>query len=161
MQRRSLNRIYTGDFSTLAAGRCRYAMLLGEDGFIRDDGIVARLAADRFHVTTTTGGAESVLHHMEDFLQTEFSDLRVWLTPVTEQWAVIAVQGPRSAEAAGAVHRRHRSGGDAAHERAGRLISATCRSGCSGSALPASWGSRSTCRRTTPRACGTPCSDVM
>ena len=92
-----LSRIYTGDFTSLAPGRCRYAVLLGEDGFIRDDGIVARLAADRFHVTTTTGGAAFVLHHMEDYLQTEFPDLRVWLTSITEQWAVIAVQGPRAA----------------------------------------------------------------
>ena len=56
-----------------------------------------RLATDRFHVTTTTGNAAFVLHHMEDYLQTEFAGLRVWLTSVTEQWAVIAVQGPRSA----------------------------------------------------------------
>jgi sarcosine oxidase subunit alpha len=92
-----LSRIYTGNFTDLPAGRCRYAILLGEDGFIRDDGIVARLAVDRFHVTTTTGGAAFVLHHMEDYLQTEFTGLRVWLTSVTEQWAVIAVQGPKSA----------------------------------------------------------------
>ena len=91
-----LSRLYTGDFTRLAPGRCRYAVLLGEDGFIRDDGIVARLAADRFHVTTTTAGAAFVLHHMEDYLQTEFADMRVWLTSITEQWAVIAVQGPRS-----------------------------------------------------------------
>jgi sarcosine oxidase subunit alpha len=93
-----LSLIYTGDFNDLSVGRCRYAVLAGEDGFIRDDGIVARIAADRFHVTTTTGGAAFVLHHMEDYLQTEFSHLRAWLTPVTEQWAVIAVQGPRSAD---------------------------------------------------------------
>jgi sarcosine oxidase subunit alpha len=93
-----LSRMYTGDFTSLPVGRCRYAVLLGEDGFIRDDGIVARLAADRFHVTTTTGGAAFVLHHMEDYLQTEFTGLRVWLTSVTEQWGVIAVQGPRAAE---------------------------------------------------------------
>ena len=91
-----LSRLYTGDFTTLVPGRCRYAVLLGEDGCIRDDGIVARLAADRFHVTTTTGGASFVLDHMEDYRQTEFTDLRVWLTSVTEQWAVIAVQGPRA-----------------------------------------------------------------
>ena len=94
-----LSRIYTGDFTNLPSGRCRYAVLLGEDGFIRDDGIVARLAADRFHVTTTTGGAGFVLHHMEDYLQSEFTDLQVWLTSVTEQWAVIAVQGASAAEA--------------------------------------------------------------
>jgi sarcosine oxidase subunit alpha len=93
-----LNRIYTGDFSRLPTGRCKYAVLLGEDGFIRDDGVVARLAPDRFHVTSTTGGAAGVLHHMEDYLQTEFPTLRVWLTSTTEQWAVIALQGPRAAE---------------------------------------------------------------
>ena len=69
-------------------------MLLNEAGFVMDDGVVARLAPDRFHVTTTTGGAAGVLHHMEDYRQTEFPELRVWLTSITEQWAVIAVQGP-------------------------------------------------------------------
>src|SRR5208337_3695064 len=74
-----LNRMYTGDFTRLAPGRCKYSVLLGEDGFVRDDGVIARLAPDRFHATTTTGGAASVQHHMEDYLQTEFSPLRVWL----------------------------------------------------------------------------------
>ncbi len=89
-----LDRLYTGSFARLAPGRCRYGVLLTEAGFVMDDGVVARLAPDRFHVTTTTGGAASVLHHMEDYRQTEFPELRVWLTSVTEQWAVIAVQGP-------------------------------------------------------------------
>ena len=89
-----LDRLYTGRFTSLAPGRCRYGLLLNEAGFVMDDGVVARLAPDRFHVTTTTGGAASVLHHMEDYLQTEFPELRVWLTSTTEQWAVIAVQGP-------------------------------------------------------------------
>jgi sarcosine oxidase, subunit alpha len=92
-----LSRIYTGNFTNLAPGRCRYGVLLGDDGFIRDDGVVARVTADRFHVTTTTAGAAFVLHHMEDYLQTEFREMRVWLTTITEQWAVIAVQGPRAA----------------------------------------------------------------
>jgi sarcosine oxidase subunit alpha len=91
-----LNRIYTNNLTTLAPGRCRYGLLLGEDGFLRDDGVIARLAPDRFHVTTTTGGAASVLHMMEDYLQTEFPQLRAWLTSTTEHWAVIALQGPRA-----------------------------------------------------------------
>jgi sarcosine oxidase subunit alpha len=91
-----LDLLYTIDVAGLAPGRCRYALLLGENGFVMDDGIVARLAPDRFHVTTTTGGAAHVLHHMEDYRQTEFSHLRVWLTSTTEQWGVIAVQGPRA-----------------------------------------------------------------
>jgi sarcosine oxidase subunit alpha len=89
-----LNRAYTGSFGGLAPGRCRYGVLLNEAGYVIDDGVVARLALDRFHITTTTGGAAGVLHHLEDYLQTEFSELRVWLTSITEQWAVIAVQGP-------------------------------------------------------------------
>jgi sarcosine oxidase subunit alpha len=91
-----LNRLYTIDVATLAPGRCRYSLMLGENGFVIDDGVVARLAPDRFHVTTTTSGAARVLHHMEDYRQTEFSELHAWLTSITEQWAVIALQGPRA-----------------------------------------------------------------
>jgi sarcosine oxidase subunit alpha len=91
-----LNRIYINDLTSLAPGKSRYGVMLKEDGYILDDGIVGRLAVDRFHVTTTTGGAARVLAHMEEYLQTEWPHLRVFLTSVTEQWAVIAVQGPRS-----------------------------------------------------------------
>jgi sarcosine oxidase subunit alpha len=93
-----LSRMYINGFDRLASGRCRYGVMLSEAGTVMDDGVIARLAPDRFHVTTTTGGAASVLHHMEDYRQTEFTDLRVWLTSTTEQWAVIAVQGPRARE---------------------------------------------------------------
>lgn len=93
-----LERLYVNRLATLAPGRCRYAVLLNEAGFIVDDGIIARLAPDRFHVTTTTGGAGHVLAKMEDYLQTEWPDLAVWLTSVTEHWAVAAVQGPRARE---------------------------------------------------------------
>jgi sarcosine oxidase, subunit alpha len=93
-----MNRMYVNSWTKLAVGRMRYGVLLREDGFILDDGVVARTAEDRFHVTTTTGGAAGVLALMEDYLQTEWSDLSVWLTSTTEQWAVIAVQGPDSRE---------------------------------------------------------------
>lgn len=88
--------LYTNPWEKLEPGRCRYGIMLREDGFIYDDGVVGRLAADRFHVTTTTGGAARVMNHMEDYLQTEFPHLNVWLTSISEQWAVIAVQGPKS-----------------------------------------------------------------
>src|SRR5258705_13834683 len=91
-----LNRMYVNSWSGLAPGRLRYGVMLREDGFVLDDGVVARLAPDRFHVTTTTGGVPRVLHMMEDYLQTEWPDLDVWLTSTTEQWAVIAVQGPHA-----------------------------------------------------------------
>jgi sarcosine oxidase, subunit alpha len=91
-----LERMYVNSLGKLEVGRCRYGLMLSEAGFLMDDGVIARLAPDRFHVTTTTAGAASVLAHMEDYLQTEFTDLRVWLTSTTEQWATIAVQGPRA-----------------------------------------------------------------
>ncbi len=93
-----LNRMYTNPWKALEPGRCRYGLMLREDGFITDDGVSARLAPDRFHLTTTTGGAARVLGMMEDYLQTEWPDLDVWLTSTTEQWAVIAVQGPKARE---------------------------------------------------------------
>ncbi|MCT7377708.1 sarcosine oxidase subunit alpha [Chelativorans salis] len=93
---RFMELMYTNPWQKLGIGRCRYGIMLREDGFIYDDGVVGRLAEDRFHVTTTTGGAPRVLHHMEDYLQTEFPDLKVWLTSTSEQWATIAVQGPKS-----------------------------------------------------------------
>ncbi|HVP98925.1 MAG TPA: glycine cleavage T C-terminal barrel domain-containing protein, partial [Roseiarcus sp.] len=91
-----LERMYVNAFEKLGVGRCRYGLMLTEAGFLMDDGVIARLGPDRFHVTTTTGGAPRVLAHMEDYLQTEFTDLKVWLTSITEQWAVIAVQGPKA-----------------------------------------------------------------
>jgi sarcosine oxidase, subunit alpha len=91
-----LNRMYTNPWKALEPGRCRYGLLLKEDGFITDDGVSARLAPDRFHLTTTTGGAARVLNMMEDYLQTEWPDLNVWLTSTTEQYAVIALQGPNA-----------------------------------------------------------------
>jgi sarcosine oxidase subunit alpha len=91
-----MNRMYTNAWTKLEPGRLRYGVMLREDGFVMDDGVVGRMAPDRFHVTTTTGGAPRVLHLMEDYLQTEWPDLDVWLTSTTEQWAVIAVQGPRA-----------------------------------------------------------------
>ena len=91
-----LNRMYTNSWKGLEPGRCRYGLLLKEDGFILDDGVSARLAPDRFHLTTTTGGAARVLNMMEDYLQTEWPDLKVWLTSTSEQWSVIALNGPKA-----------------------------------------------------------------
>ena len=91
-----MNRLYINSWTNLGVGRSRYGILCRDDGFIYDDGVVARTATDRFHVTTTTGGAPRVLAMMEDYRQTEWPELKVWLTSTTEQWAVIAVQGPRA-----------------------------------------------------------------
>lgn len=91
-----LNRVYTNAWSKLAVGHCRYGLMLGEDGMVSDDGVTACIADDHFHMTTTTGGAASVLQKLEDYLQTEWPELEVWLTTVTEQWAVAAICGPKA-----------------------------------------------------------------
>ena len=72
--------------------------MLGLDGMVFDDGVAMRLAEDRYLVTTTTGGAAAVLDRFEEWLQTEWPDLRVYCTSVTEQWAVVAVGGPKARE---------------------------------------------------------------
>jgi sarcosine oxidase subunit alpha len=98
-----LDRMYTNRMSNLAVGSIRYGLMLGLDGMVLDDGVAMRLAEDRYLLTTTTGGAAAVLDRFEEWLQTEWPDLRVWCTSVTEQWAVIAVNGPRAREVVAAV----------------------------------------------------------
>lgn len=94
--REFLNRVYTNAWSKLAVGSCRYGLMLNEDGMVFDDGVTTCLADDHFHMTTTTGGAAGVLGHLEEYLQTEWNDLDVWCTSVTEQWAVASICGPQS-----------------------------------------------------------------
>ncbi|WP_010524329.1 FAD-dependent oxidoreductase [Nesterenkonia sp. F] len=91
-----LNRIYTNGFKKLAVGKGRYGVMCGEDGMIFDDGVTLRLAEDRYLMTTTTGGAAGVLDWLEEWLQTEWPELDVTCTSVTEQYATVAVVGPRS-----------------------------------------------------------------
>ncbi|SMF17944.1 sarcosine oxidase subunit alpha [Tistlia consotensis] len=91
-----LNRVYTNAWSKLEVGRCRYGLMLKEDGMVMDDGVTSRLAEDRFLMTTTTGNAAPVLAHLEEWLQTEWPDLEVFLTSVTEQFATMTLSGPNA-----------------------------------------------------------------
>lgn len=91
-----LNRMYTNAFKKLAVGSARYGMMCKPDGMVFDDGVVMRLAEDRYYVTTTTGGAATVLDWFEEWSQTEWPGLDVRFTSVTEQWSTIAVAGPKS-----------------------------------------------------------------
>lgn len=77
--------------------------MLGEDGMVMDDGVTIRLAEDHFFMHTTTGGAAGVLTWMERWLQTEWPDLEVYLTSVTDHWATAAVVGPKSRDVVSAV----------------------------------------------------------
>jgi len=91
-----LDRIYTNRFSNLAVGSCRYGLMCRADGMVFDDGVTSRIDENRWHMTTTTGNAAAVLEWLEEWLQTEWPDLRVHATSVTEQWSTIAVVGPKS-----------------------------------------------------------------
>ena len=91
-----LDRIYTNTMSSLPVGRARYGLMLREDGFVMDDGTVARLAADHFVLTTTTGNAAGVLQHMEYCRQVLWPRLDAELLDVADQWAQFAIAGPRS-----------------------------------------------------------------
>ncbi len=91
-----LNRIYTNAWSGLEIGRCRYGLMLKDDGMVMDDGVTSRLGENHFHMTTTTGGAAAVLDWMEEWHQTEWPELEVYMTSVTEQWSVATLSGPNS-----------------------------------------------------------------
>lgn len=91
-----LDRVWTIDVADLAVGRCRYGLVLKDDGTVLDDGIVCRLAERRFLLFGTTGGAARFHAWLERWAQTEWPELEVWITPVTEQWATLALQGPKS-----------------------------------------------------------------
>ena len=91
-----LNRIYTNAWLKLEVGRCRYGLMLKEDGMVMDDGVTTRLGENHYLMTTTSGNAAAVLGHLEDYLQTEWPDLKVYLTSVTEQFATMTLSGPNA-----------------------------------------------------------------
>jgi len=91
-----LNRIYTNSWSKLGIGKCRYGLMLNEDGMVYDDGVSTRLDENHYIMTTTTGGAANVMGKLEDFLQTEWPELDVFLTSITDHFATVSVCGPNS-----------------------------------------------------------------
>ncbi|HMR31241.1 MAG TPA: 2Fe-2S iron-sulfur cluster-binding protein [Geminicoccaceae bacterium] len=91
-----LDRVYVNTFSTLPVGKARYGVMLRDDGFVLDDGTCWRLSPGRFLMTTSTAQAAAVLSHLEMLLAVAWPELRVQLVSVTDQWAAMAVAGPRS-----------------------------------------------------------------
>ncbi|EAQ63845.1 sarcosine oxidase, alpha subunit [Marinomonas sp. MED121] len=94
--REFLNRVYTNAWSKLAVGKCRYGLMLKEDGMIMDDGVTSCIADDHFILTTTTGGAANVLEWLELWHQTEWPELDVYMTSVTDHWSTMTISGPNS-----------------------------------------------------------------
>ena len=91
-----LDMLYTNMMSTLKIGKCRYGLMCSENGFLIDDGVVARIDEQTWLCHTTTGGADSIYSHMEEWLQTEWWDWKVYVANVTEQYAQVGVVGPNS-----------------------------------------------------------------
>ena len=91
-----LNWVYTNPWSKLEVGKCRYGLMLDENGMVFDDGVTVRLSDQHYMMTTTTGGAARVLTWLERWLQTEWPNLKVRLASVTDHWATFAVVGPKS-----------------------------------------------------------------
>ena len=91
-----LDMLYTNMMSNLAVGKCRYGLMCTENGFLTDDGVVARIDEDTWLCHTTTGGADRIHAWMEDWLQCEWWDWKVYVANVTEQYAQVAVVGPKA-----------------------------------------------------------------
>ncbi|BAI74488.1 sarcosine oxidase, subunit alpha (plasmid) [Azospirillum sp. B510] len=91
-----LDRLYINAWSTLGVGKARYGVMLREDGMVMDDGTTARLGPNHFVMTTTTANAVKVFQHLEHALQVLWPDLDAQIASVSDQWAQIAVAGPKS-----------------------------------------------------------------
>ena len=91
-----LNRIYVNNVLTLKPGHIRYGLMLSENGIVIDDGVFARLADERYLVSTTTANADRITDWLEEWHQCEWPDLALIISPVTGQWAVTTIAGPNS-----------------------------------------------------------------
>jgi sarcosine oxidase subunit alpha len=95
---RFLDRVYVNRWHDLPVGRCRYGVMCRDDGMVFDDGVGTRLAEDRFFLTTTTGNAAAVLDWLEEWFQTEWTDLDVFCSSLTDEWANATLVGPKARE---------------------------------------------------------------
>jgi methylglutamate dehydrogenase subunit C len=94
-----LNRVYVNGFAKLPVGRARYGVMLNDDGVVLDDGTTTRISDDQYYMTTTTAQAGEVMSWLEYLLQMHWTDLDVHVTSLTDEWAGMAVSGPKSREA--------------------------------------------------------------
>jgi sarcosine oxidase subunit alpha len=95
---RFLDLMYVGTMSTLTSGQARYGVLCNENGILVDDGIVARLGEGHYWVNTTSAGVERTAAAFDEWLQCEYTGLKVLVTPVTSRWGNVTVAGPRAWE---------------------------------------------------------------
>ncbi len=128
---RFLDMMYTNVMSTLPVGKCRYGLMCNENGFLIDDGVVVRMSEDTWLCHTTTGGADRIHAHMEDWLQCEWWDWKVHVANVTEQYAQIAVVGPKARAVLEKLGGMDVEGDAAVHDLGGRGAG-----GCAGAGVP-------------------------
>ena len=93
-----LNRIYVNNALTLKPGKVRYGLMLSENGIVIDDGVFVCMASEHYLVCTTSGGADRIAMWMDEWHQCEWPNLRVVISPVTTQWAVLTLAGPKARE---------------------------------------------------------------
>lgn len=98
-----LDLVYANTMSTMMIGRARYGLILGENGVVIDDGVAARIGPDHFLAGTSSAGAGRIADWMEEWLQCEWPDLDVVVAPVTAQWAVLTLTGPKARDILRAV----------------------------------------------------------
>jgi heterotetrameric sarcosine oxidase alpha subunit len=91
-----LNRVYVNGFAKLPIGKARYGVMLSDDGSVLDDGTTSRFAPNRFFMTTTTAQAAEVMSWLEFLLQTAWTDLKVQVVSITDEWGGMSVAGPRA-----------------------------------------------------------------
>ncbi|MDI4636990.1 MULTISPECIES: sarcosine oxidase subunit alpha [Halomonadaceae] len=94
--REFLGRVYTNKWAKLAPGRVRYGLMCKDDGMVFDDGTTSCLGENHFLMTTSTGGAATVLEWLEIWHQTEWPELDVYFNSVTDHWATMTVTGPEA-----------------------------------------------------------------
>ena len=87
-----LERIYTGRFAKQPIGRLRYCLACDETGVIIEDGVIARLAEDRFYVTATSSGAAAFYREMQRWAL--IWDMHVTLVNATSHFAAMNIAGP-------------------------------------------------------------------
>ena len=98
-----LDRMYVNTISTLKVGRCRYAIMLTENGTVFDDGVVTRLGEDHFLVGTTSGHVSAIAEAFREWLQCEWTTMQVLVEDVTTCWAVANIAGPKARDVLAAL----------------------------------------------------------
>jgi sarcosine oxidase subunit alpha len=126
-----LNRIYVNRWDNLPVGRCRYGVMLREDGIVRDDGTTSRLDDTHYLMTTTTANAVAIMQYVERLLQVDWPELDVHATSVTENWAAAAVSGPRARDVVAQL-----VDGDVGNDAFPFLAVAACRVRTAGGSIP-------------------------